>query len=594
MAQERSTYGFNLGYEFGVPLDISRDSGQVNPLDLERTGKSQSHTAWLGGLYRIPHVAEGLHFKAGVQYGLALGFFNSDVYLDTVDVVRGFGIPEIARADKSMQIRSTAHLLAGSVGFDWQPGDNWQLGFGVWANTLIGRSATRKEILVDSAVNNGFFFGSTGNRERDLLPQSEVQFDFFRFGPTISSSWRISAGKNLEFRPEVFGKLDVTQADALGLRAFSGGIRFNFILDPEVPRSNREIVDGNREDRETPELPKFSADVRITSNGINLDDAITAEPRSVLHRRFETLLPFIEIPAVTDRQRVERLIDILGKRLNEAPATLSLAPTAADPTLPEAAKELAGNITLAAEKARAEQGPQHAAPISIAVQQPVKIRNITSSGLSITSDQPATLRPFADQWIDSRYQLPPITIERFTDSRAGLRSWNVTVRQGQRMLARYSNLEGSTSELESGLFLSSDRSTTILPLFAEMTATDLAGQVITVYDTLEIRKGQADPGKADSTVYEFLFYHAPGTGSLGEQLNTSNKLLLKTLKDQVGSAKNIEIHYGPRSQKYASDIFNEISGLQPEETDGPEIRLKASREIAAPTGVMAVRVLLSY
>ncbi|HET6513453.1 MAG TPA: hypothetical protein VFH43_14775, partial [Candidatus Kapabacteria bacterium] len=43
-AQQRSTYGFNLGYEFGVPLDISRDSGQANPLPAERTGTSQSHT----------------------------------------------------------------------------------------------------------------------------------------------------------------------------------------------------------------------------------------------------------------------------------------------------------------------------------------------------------------------------------------------------------------------------------------------------------------------------------------------------------------------------------------------------------------------
>jgi hypothetical protein len=591
-AQQRSTYGFNLGYEFGVPLDISRDSGQANPLPAERTGTSQSHTTWLGGLYRIPHVAEGLHFKVGAQYGLALGFFNSDPYLDTVDVVRGFGIPEIARADKSMQIRSTAHLLAGSIGFDWQPGDNWQLGFGLWANTLMGRSATRKEVLIDSPVNNGFFFGSTGNRERDLLPQSEVQFDFFRFGPMISSSWRMSAGKNLEFRPEIFGKLDVAAADALGLRAFSGGIRFNFILDPESPRNSREIVDGNRDARETPELPKFSADVRITSNGVSLDEAITAEPRSILFRRFETILPYVEIPTVTDRQRVERLIDILGKRLTEVPATLTLAPTATDPTLPEAAKELAGSITSSAEKYRAENGAQHAAPTSITVQSPIKLRNITSSGLTINSDQPSVLRPFADQWIDSRYQLPPITIERFTDSRAGLRSWNVTVRQGQRMLARYSNLEGSTAELESGLFLTSEQSSSIEPVYAEMTATDLAGQVITVFDTLQIRKGQADPSRADSTVYEFLFYTTQAGGSLGESLTSSNKLLMKTLKDQVVKAKNLEIHYSPRSQKYASEIFNEISGLLSEDHSGPEIRLRASREVAAPSGINAVRVVL--
>jgi hypothetical protein len=593
-AQEKSTYGFNLGYEFGVPLDISRDSGQVNPLESAVTGTSQNHTGWLGARYSIPQIAEDIHLRLGLDYGLSIGRFVSDSYFDNVDVLfGGIGVPENEKvAEKRFVVQSSNHLLTPSINFDWQPGSSWRLGLGIWSTIRIGGSATREEEIIDPIETKRY--GSTSTRTRDLFPGSPVSFTYFRFGPSISSSWRMSAGKNLEFRPEIFGKLDVASADALGLRAFSGGIRFNFILDPEIPRGNREIVDGNRDDREISEAPKLTADVRITSNGVSLDEAITAEPRSILHRSFETLLPFIEIPTVTDRQRVERLIDILGKRLNELPVNLGLAPTAQDPTLPEAARELASSITAATAASRAENGAQHAAPVSIAVQQPVKLRNITSSGLSISADQPSVLRPLADQWIDSRYQLPPITIERFTDSRAGLRSWNVIVRQGQRTLARYSNLEGSTAELESGLVLTSDRSSSIAPLYAEMTATDLAGQVVTVFDTLQIRKGQADPSRADSTVYEFLFYHAPGTGSLGEQLNTSNKLLLKTLKDQIGSAKNLEIHYGPRSQKYASEIFNEISGLQLDEADGPEIRLKASREVAAPSGIMAVRVLLAY
>ena len=92
--------------------------------------------------------------------------------------------------------------------------------------------------------------------------------------------------------------------------------------------------------QDEPEMPKLTADVRITSNGVSLDEAITAEPRSVLHRRFETVLPFVEIPTVTDRTRVERMIDLLGKRLVEVPASLTLAPTASDPTLPDAGREL--------------------------------------------------------------------------------------------------------------------------------------------------------------------------------------------------------------------------------------------------------------
>ncbi len=593
-AQDRSTYGFNLGYEFGVPLDISRDSGKVNPLASAIAGTSLNHTGWLGARYIIPNVTQDIHLRLGLDYGLSIGRFVSDSYFDSIDVLfGGISVPENEKiAEKTFTVQSTNHLLSPSINFDWQPGTSWRLGIGIWSNIRIGGSATREEEIIDPVETKRF--NSTDTRTRDLFPEAPVAFTYFRFGPSISSSWKMSAGRNLEFRPEIFGKLDVASADALGIRAFSCGIRFNFILDPEAPRGGHEIVDGNRDDREPSELPKFSSDVRITSNGVSLDEAITAEPRSILYRRFETILPYIEIPTITDRQRVERLIELLGKRLTEVPATLSLVPTATDPTLPAAAKEFASNITASATKYRDENGAQHAAPTSITVQQPVKLRSLTSSGLAINSDQPSVLRPLADQWIDSRYQLPPITIERFTDSRAGLRSWNVTVRQGSRMLARYSNLEGSTDELESGLFLASDQSSSIEPVYAEMTSTDLAGQTITVFDTLQIRKGQADPSRTDSTVYEFLFYHAPAAGSLGDQLSISNKLLMKTLKDQTASAKTLEIHYSPRSQKYASEIFNEISGLFSDDENGPEIRLKASREVAAPSGIMAVRVTLSY
>lgn len=543
----------------------------------------------------IPSVLPDVNLRLGAQYGLSLGSFNSDVYLDTSDVEFQVTIPGQLLAYKSMQVRSTTHRLAPSITFDWQPGSNWQLGVGIWGDMLIGTSGDRKEILVDSGVNSTLFFVSTSSKERELFPERGVGFNYFRLGPTLSSSWKISAGRNLEFRPEIYGKLDILSAKSMGLRAFSAGIRFNFNLNPEVGRISRgEFAESELSDDErAKEIPKLSAVVRITSNGVSLDDAVTAEPRSILYRRFETILPYIEVPTVTDRPRVDRLIDILSKRINEIPASISVAPTATDPTLPEAGRQFANLIASTAERSRAENGAQHAAPINVGVQQPVKLKGISSSGLTINSDQPSLLRPYADQWIDSRYQLPPITIERFTDTRAGLKSWNVTVRQGRRMLARYSNLEGSTAELESGLLLTSEQSSSIEPLYAEMTVTDLTDQTITVFDTLQIRKGITDPERADSTVYEFLFYSTQGVSGLSEALNVSNKALMKTLKDQVIGAKNLEIHYGSRSQKYASEIFNEISSLFSEDDNGLEIRLRASRDVAAPAGIMSARVILS-
>jgi hypothetical protein len=590
-AQQRSTLGVNFGYEFGAPLDIDRDPGASNYRLVEMSGLSQNHTGWVGLDYRVPEFYSDLHLRLGLSYGLSVGRFVSDQFVDTLGVGTFITTESTLVPTKHFEVAQTSHLLSPYVGLDLQPGDNWQLGFGLWGAINI-RSIAKRTEAIDSPLSAGgklVVYREQQTREIDIPLPEDYSPARFRFGPSLNTSWAISGGRNLTLRPELYAKMDIAQAD-LGLRAMSGGLRLNLIFGSNS-RPSGDIIEEIAQDEQ--ELPKLTAAVRITSNGVSLDDAITAEPRSVLHRRFETVLPFVEIPTVTDRPRVERMIDLLGQRLVEVPGSLILAPTASDPTLPDAGRELSNNITTSAEKHKASNGAQHAAPLNVSVGQTTKQRGITVSGLVITSDQPSVLRPLADQWIDSRYQLPPITIERYTDSRAGLKSWNVTVRQGRRMLARYSNLEGSTAELESGLVLSTDQSSTIEPVLAEMTVTDLADQVMTVFDTLRVRKGNADPDRADSIVYEFLLYSAPSSHALLDELTASNKVLLKTLKDQVATAESIEIHYSPRSQKYASEIFNEISALLNDSERSPEIKLRPSREVAAPSGINAVRVLLA-
>ncbi|HET6510987.1 MAG TPA: hypothetical protein VFH43_02255 [Candidatus Kapabacteria bacterium] len=590
-AQQRSTFGANFGYEFGAPLDIDRDPGASNYRSVEMSGTSKSHTGWIGLDYRVPEFYSDLHLRLGLSYGLAVGSFLSDDFADTTGIGELPSINGPITPTKQFEITNTSHLISPYIGLDLQPGDNWQLGFGIWSAINVRSITKRMERIINplSYDNKLVVYRESQTRDVEIPLSASYSPSRFRFGPSVSTSWAISGGRNLTLRPELYAKMDIAQAD-LGLRAMSGGIRLNLVFGSNS-RPAGDIIEEVAQDE--PEMPKLTADVRITSNGVSLDEAITAEPRSVLHRRFETVLPFVEIPTVTDRARVERMIDLLGKRLVEVPASLTLAPTASDPTLPDAGRELANNITSNAEKYKASNGTQHAAPMTVNVAQPAKQRGITASGLVITADQPSVLRPLADQWIDSRYQLPPITIERFTDTRAGLKSWNVTVRQGRRMLARYSNLEGSTAELESGLILSTDQSSTIEPVLAEMSVTDLAGQVLTVFDTLRVRKGNADPDRADSIVYEFMLYSSPASHALADELTASNKVLLKTLKDQVPTAETIEIHYSPRSQRYASEIFNEISALLNDSERAPEIKLRPSRDVAAPAGINAVRVFLA-
>jgi hypothetical protein len=395
-------------------------------------------------------------------------------------------------------------------------------------------------------------------------------------------SWKIDAGRNLELRPEVFGKLDATST-ALGARAFSGGLRVNFLLDPENRTTRRDLPSFVDDDER--ELSPLDAAVRITSNGVSLDE-VKAEPRTVLYRSFETVLPFIEIPTVADRSRVERIIATVGKRLGEAPTTLTLAPTNSDEILRLAGRQLLDSLEANALRSSANGVKAFTADL----RSPIRLTSVTASGLVINAE-PALLRPIADQWVESRFQLPPITIERYTDTRVGIKSWSVAVRQGRRTLARYSNTQGSTAELESGLFINQDGNGTITPIVAEMTITDLEDQTMTVFDTLRLLRGAADPNRADSTVYEYTFYSVASNNSAFEVLSTSRKLLLKTLRDQLRDTKNIEIQYGNGSMSLATDLLGEISRLTSDTSSDAEIRLRANSALIAPTSCQIVRVV---
>lgn len=462
---------------------------------------------------------------------------------------------------------------------DWQPGSNWNLSVGLWGNVLLGSAFSRKETILN--ISDDIYFEEERGKERDLFPDQVPEFNRFRWGPTVSMSWKTDGGRNLDMRPEIFGKLDATSAADLGLRAFSGGIRFNFILDPQS-RIN-ESANGD----DTPkELPELTAAVRITSNGVSLDAPIAAEPRSVLHRKFETVLPFIEIPTVNDRERVSTTIDALGKRIAETPGSVTLIPSTAEDILEAAGDELRDSITFAASRYNSTT-----ATVNVQPAQRNRATEHLPSGLLLNADPQALLRPLADQWIDSRYQLPPITIERYIDSRAGIKSWNVVVRQGRRVLARYSNLEGSNAELESGLLLNQNDNAEIAPILAEMTITDLADQTVTVHDTLQLTKGIADPSRADSTIYEYVFYSSGSNTGVFDMLGISRKLLLKTLRDQLSSTTQIEIQYNGGSMNFASELLTEISKIVAETSNTPEIKLRLVKDLFSPRTIQAVRVL---
>lgn len=530
--------GFVLGYEFGAPLDISREPGSTNPLGLSLTGSSQSHTLWLGPAYNIS-LLDDVSLRGSLLYGFAMGSFISDPYLNSTDIASGTAV------QKEFTARSTSHLLSPNVQVNWQPGDNWRSSLGVWTTLNIASNLKLSEHILAPGFDA---FESTSRFERELQPGTS-QDPAFRFGPLISTSWKLKAGSNIEIRPEVFTKLDLTSAADLGQRAFSVGLKVNVAISSDLPPTEPDTIE--------PVTPLLTASVRIASNGVSLD-TVTTRQELVFHRSFESIVPFLGYGEEING----RMLEVLGDRLaDDRSLTIRIQPSGGGADQARKAFE--------AVRTRLKSFDVVDAQIEY-IEKPVALG---SEGLLITSSNAAVLRPMVDQWIDNRHVLPPITIERYVESERGLIEWRVEVVQNDRVLAAYTDKAGSASELESGLAIgASDSNVAIPPLVASLSVIDRSGQAKVATDSLIVKRGTCSNCPPDSSLYTYsLPVSKDPNDALGHFISSSNQLLIENIVGQVNRSSAITIRYDRGQASAAQQLLTELLSRIP--FDPKETRL---------------------
>lgn len=521
-AQSPPRFGPVLGYEFGAPLSIDRTPGAINTMPgFDGSGVSANHTLWLGGTTEWPDMlGDKFSLSGTLSFGISRGSFTSNPYpadLATVDPT-GTVFPDTSRfaldittGTVQIDLKMLYDLQAAPVAF----------GFGGW----LGYRALTSINYTESRVSASPIFlpdaqTSTTTTEQPASPPLSG-------GILGSVSTRVPIGNDVEIRPELYVRLDIpTLRDGFGKQAFATGLGISMLFEstgreshpaPTVPIASRLT---------TP--PEASIDLycTTTNGGARLESA-TVSNRRILHSDHVALLPRIffdhdssRVPSKYDRRgEVERftidslagleelevnyrLLNIVGFRMRTIPAsqiTLLGSVSSEEPIGLAAARATQVRAYLhevwGIDEGRIRIGTGGTIPgfgRSDAAQRAV----------NIVSRTPELLAPVEMQWIVQELAVPTIGIDpKIVAER--LNKWTISIRHGDVVAARYSNLDAENSQqLDLAFLLDGERSdSTLQPLVAELTVEDSSGESTSARDTLQLQWNHSDsiPGDIAET-----------------------------------------------------------------------------------------------
>jgi len=508
-AQSSWRPGLAMGYEFGAPLSIDRTPGAINTTPgFDGSGVSENHTVWLGGRGEWSELfGDGFGLTGILAVGMSRGSFTSNPYQNDLVTLTPTGdvIPDTSR----FVLDITTGILRLDLRMTCDLGP-LTLGGGAWLDYRVMESIRKTE----SSVSSSPIFTS------DILPPSEQSASTpLRGGILASLSTTLFSVGAIEIRPELYGRLDLPAlSDGLGLQAFAAGVGISMPFEPtkrESPPTQIATAPVHR----TPPPPEASIDLYCTEPGreTRLESAVVSN-RRILHDDHIALLPrlFFErdsahIPARYDNRATStaftldslaglsetevnrHLLDVIGLRMRALPAsriTLLGSVSSEEPMEIAAARATevrnylhevwgidVGRIRVGAGGSLPGFGRSDAARRAV----------------TVTSQTPQLLAPLGTQWIAQELVVPTIGIDPQIVADK-LSRWTITIRHGDVVAARYSNLDAENSqELDLAFLLDGERSdSTLQPLVAELTVEDSSGASTSARDTLPLRWDRSD------------------------------------------------------------------------------------------------------
>lgn len=508
-AQSAITIAPSVGYEFGTPLLLRRDSGKVNQLGVNGDGTSQTHTIWIGAqLHHDSLLGKGWRWSVGGAVAPSVASFTSNPF--TVTLIDSSTASVIPTA-RQFTVHGTSALAQISTNASVPIGGRGWLSLGLWGTWRFAEDvAIAQELLSPDSIT---FPG--GQRTRAIPLPPDAIAPPLHAGIDAAIEFGVPVGFGLLAFPRFGVRCNVTSiADGLGLRAFSSLVGVSVAVVPDPPQLRLPP---------TPTIPppaapapiKASIDLYTTTGGQQQVAQII--PYRVHYRNVLTLLPAIFFghgdvrlparyhqmsPAETaafgnatlaglDSLHVyHHLLNIIGQRMRQQKSsTLRLIGHTAsgEPAelADERAKQVQHYLTSVWGVARrrvvvAERDPQR---------QPMP----EFSGVIVETEDSALAAPIFWEWIVRRMAAPGIGIEHTIQADAGVQDWSITIQQQDRQLLYRSlgadSLSASANSASASKLLTlqnlREREATA-PLVATLRVIDSLGAEAIAADTLRV------------------------------------------------------------------------------------------------------------
>ncbi len=525
-ASAQGTFGIGpyVAYETGDPTVIQRNDGSRGPCACDMYGSSFSHTIRGGAVLSFPDlIAKGIGIESNIGIGYSYGEARAQSALYRAYDAQNNILLYTLALDTLVVARTLTAQFEPAVSFLLF--DRLRLRTGPWLSWRAGSGISMTETTTAEGEHVDFFWRKQGLDFQPVALKASgesIASPRLRGGLSFSMSYSLPLFGSLLLVPELYARIDAGSLSQGGRGVWSGGFGTSFIFsfgerEPEplpVPPTPPEIdttkiaarhrypltptvdlyaLDENGEKRQTFAVaPEDISNLQITDLTpiFYFEQGSSRLPeryRQLDRGRIETFTPDSLAGADAGEIYLQGL-NILGHRLRTDPrAVVTLTGSAAGNEPPSLAKARAEAVRMYLHDVWGVPDAQ----LRIGSGKSPATHRLADAGaharhVRIGSANGSILAPVETRWTVKQVRTPATGLTPLFGAPGGVRRWQLTVSQGNRIISRYSN---DAAADDSELSLHIDRAALeapLPPLTAEFTVEDSAGTVATARDTLVI------------------------------------------------------------------------------------------------------------
>ena len=540
-----------IGYEVGTPHSIQREPGIINQAQFptEGFGFSVNHTVLFGMELLFPQAFNN-RFGISLSGSLAQadGRFIADAYSSTTSAINSVTGLRV-ETQNSFTVRATETQARVALLGSWRPWSRGTMMFGPWLGYRFSSNVTQTEEIL--SPDNAVFVEETERKRTVSAGESITSFNW-RFGGLWKGSYNFSISDLFRISPFVTLQFDYESLvdKSLGLRAFSVGSGIGFSIDL-FSQDTTTVITTNASSTTLPEFA-LSAEVDLYNAAPDVinSESLTVATELTRHTRYVPLLPFIRagrdasdsLQWLTGKEAAEfsendlagkNFVEVQRHRLNLIAQRMHLNPKEELTLIPTyRAGSTAAATQLATE--HAEEVRRYLVDVWGIESDRVHTEN-TAEGLStmvrFSSTSFALLGPLVQTWQEEHYLLPQIGLRKDITAQAGLKDWEIVLRQGDTVISRIRNDE----EQRELVILPFNDSLSTMSLEATLTAIDYLGDSVTATDHMLLSHSSTVATERHLSSWILL----DSTG--GISFNAINNAFIKMIATRIENRTTVEV-----------------------------------------------------